>query len=104
PWQVKRMLWNTFNFGNNNTISENQFKIDVGGYNALLGKSYGEIASNSRSQHKSQGFGVASQRGSAMEYFEPVKGENVRTSLMDNVDISWSGIKGGKVIGQLIDS
>lgn len=104
PWQAKRMLWNTFNFGNNNTISENQFKIDVGGYNALLGKSYGEIASNSRSQHKSQGFGVASQRGTAMEYFEPVKGENVRTSLMDNVDIWWSGIKGGKVIGQLIDS
>ncbi|MEJ7675524.1 MAG: PIG-L family deacetylase [Chitinophagaceae bacterium] len=55
PWKPKRLLWNTFNFGNNNTQNVNQFKIDAGGFNALLGKSYGEIAAESRSQHKSQG-------------------------------------------------
>ena len=27
-WQAKRLLWNTFNFGGNNTTRENQFKID----------------------------------------------------------------------------
>jgi len=43
--------------------------MDAGGYNALLGKNYGEIASESRSQHKSQGFGIARQRGQAFEYF-----------------------------------
>src|SRR5690606_21320068 len=31
-WQVKRVLWNTFNFGGNNTTREDQLKIDVGGY------------------------------------------------------------------------
>ena len=31
PWQSKRLLWNTFNFGGNNTTSNDQFKIDVGG-------------------------------------------------------------------------
>src|SRR5690606_35967365 len=55
-WQPHRLLWNTFRFGNTNTINENQFKIDVGGFNTLLGKSYGEISAESRSQHKSQGF------------------------------------------------
>ncbi|HWJ29685.1 MAG TPA: PIG-L family deacetylase, partial [Flavisolibacter sp.] len=54
PWQAKRILWNTFNFGSTNTTSNNQFHFDVGGYNPVLGKSYGEIAAESRSQHKSQ--------------------------------------------------
>src|SRR5690349_23713613 len=31
-WQAKRILWNTFNFGGNNTQREDQFKFDVGGY------------------------------------------------------------------------
>ena len=39
-WQAKRLLWNTFNFGSVNTERPDQFKIDAGGYNALLGKSY----------------------------------------------------------------
>ena len=38
-------------------------KLDVGGYDPLLGASYGEIAADSRSMHKSQGFGVARERG-----------------------------------------
>src|SRR3982751_1690399 len=32
-WQAKRILWNTFNFGNTNTTNEDQFKLDVGMYN-----------------------------------------------------------------------
>src|SRR5580698_7570999 len=50
PWQAKRLLWNTFNFGNVNTTSDDQLKLDVGVFNAILGKSYGEIAAESRTQ------------------------------------------------------
>lgn len=89
PWQAKRILWNTFNFGSANTQSDDQFKINVGGYNSLLGKGYGEIAAESRSQHKSQGFGVAAQRGEAWEYFVPVAGAAPEKDLMDGVDNSW---------------
>jgi LmbE family N-acetylglucosaminyl deacetylase len=89
PWQAKRVLWNTFNFGNTNTIRNDQYRVDAGGYNNLLGKSYGEMASLSRSQHKSQGFGVPSQRGVSYEYFTPIAGDTVFTDLMDGVDISW---------------
>src|SRR5665213_842921 len=39
PWQAKRLLWNTFNFGNVHTESPDQFKINAGGYNPLLGQS-----------------------------------------------------------------
>ena len=84
PWQVKSVFWNTFNFGTTNTTSPDQIKIDVGGFNTLLGKSYGEIAAESRSMHKSQGFGSARSRGEQIEYFKQLKGDSVKTDLFEN--------------------
>ena len=37
--------------------------MNVGEYNATLGKSYAGIAAESRSQHKSQGFGTLVRKG-----------------------------------------
>jgi LmbE family N-acetylglucosaminyl deacetylase len=88
PWQAKRLLWNTFNFGGNNTQRADQLKIDCGNYNNLLGVSYGEMAAESRSRHKSQGFGVPAQRGKTLEYFKNLKGEAPTTDILDGVDIS----------------
>jgi LmbE family N-acetylglucosaminyl deacetylase len=104
PWQVKRILWNTFNFGGNNQTSEDQFKFDVGGYNPLIGKSYGEISATSRSNHKSQGFGSAASRGEALEYFRTVSGDAPKTELLDGVDQSWQRVKGGEIIQKIVDS
>jgi len=89
-WQAKRLLWNTFNFGSTNTQNESQFKIDCGEYNPYLGKSYGEIAATSRSQHKSQGFGVPAQRGSVIEYFKTIKGTAPEGDLMSGINTSWA--------------
>ncbi|MGN6296033.1 MAG: PIG-L family deacetylase [Ginsengibacter sp.] len=101
PWQAKRVLWNTFNFGSVNTESPDQFKIDVGGYNPLLGESYGEIAAKSRSQHKTQGFGVPSSRGKQLEYFKTIKGTSPQETLMDGVNTTWQRIN-EQQIGDLI--
>lgn len=98
PWKPKRLLWNTFNFGSANTISEDQFKIEVGQFNPLLGKSYGEIAAESRSQHKSQGFGVPRSRGEAFEYFRLIKGTAPTTSLTDGVATDWSRVPGSNQV------
>ena len=54
-WQAKRLLWNTFSFGSVNTTSPDQFKVDVGVYNPIIGKGYGEMAAESRSNHKNPG-------------------------------------------------
>ena len=97
PWQAKRIVWNTFNFGGNNTTSEDQLKIDVGVYNALLGKSYGEIAAESRSKHKSQGFGSAKQRGQSYEYFSPIGGKAAKTDLFDEVDLTWNKVSSAAI-------
>lgn len=88
-WQAKRMLWNTFNFGGNNTIDSTQFSLDAGGYNPLTGLSYGEVAGESRSQHKSQGFGVPRSRGSQREFFTTLKGDRPKSDLLEGVEISW---------------
>ncbi|MDT3403841.1 PIG-L family deacetylase [Mucilaginibacter terrae] len=95
PWQAKRLLWNTFNFGGNNTISPDQFKVDVGVYNPILGKGYGEIAAESRSNHKSQGFGSARQRGQSFEYFKTILGEAPKEDLLDGTLTTWKRVKGG---------
>ncbi len=92
-WKAKRLLWNTFNFGSTNTQREDQFKLDAGLYNPLLGVSYGELAAESRSKHSSQGFGVPAQRGSSFEYFATIKGETPVMNLLDGVDVSASRIK-----------
>lgn len=101
-WQVKRIYWNTFRFGSNNTITEQQVKVDVGGYNLLNGKSNGELAAESRSQHKSQGFGVPSQRGTLMEYFSPIAGDTSVTDPFAHLPSYWEQSKSGKEILALI--
>lgn len=102
-WQAKRLLWNTASFMRMSDENQNQLKIDIGDFNPLLGKSYGEIAAFSRSQHKSQGFGSAASNGKYIESFEYVAGEKANTDLFDNVDLSWNKIKGAENIQQQID-
>lgn len=105
-WQAKRLFWNTFNFGGNNTTSEDQIKINVGLYNPLLGKYYGEIAADSRSMHKSQGFGSAKTRGNSIEYFKQLKGDVVKKDLFEGIDSTWARFKTtskfGKLLGDVI--
>jgi LmbE family N-acetylglucosaminyl deacetylase len=107
PWQAKRVVWNTFNFG---TVSQTQkpaekdfIQVDIGVYNPLLGKSYNEIAAESRSQHKSQGFGVPRGRGARPEYLVHKFGEKAIQDAFDGVDISWSRVKGGEAIQAIIN-
>lgn len=102
PWQVKRVLWNSFNFGGTNTTSPDQFQLDDGIYNPLLGKSYGEIGAESRSQNRTQGTGGAAIRGQTIEYFRTTKGDAPKNDLMEGVDISWRRVKGGEEIGKMV--
>ena len=96
-WQPKKLFWNTFNFGNTN-----QLQIDVGNFNPLLGKYYGEIAAESRSMHKSQGFGSSKTRGSVIEYFKQLKGDSVIKDPFEGIDMTWNKIKGGSSIQKMI--
>ena len=104
PWQAKRILWNTYNFGGNNTTSDDQLKVNIGGYNPLIGKSYGELGGEARTMHKSQGEGRPRRRGDNYEYFVTIKGEAPKTDLMDGIVTDWKRIAGGEAVEAMINS
>jgi LmbE family N-acetylglucosaminyl deacetylase len=103
PWQAKRLLWNSFNFGGLNTTSEDQMKIDVGGFNPILGKSYGELAAESRTNHKSQGAALTPARGESMDYFTLVAGDPAPHDPMEGVVTTWERVPGGGKIAGMVD-
>jgi LmbE family N-acetylglucosaminyl deacetylase len=103
-WQTKRLLWNVFpqTWLNRKIDLVNLPKLDVGEFNSFLGKSYTEIAADSRSMHKSQGFGTGGIRGESIQYFEPRKGTAVRNDLFEDVDLSWRRVKGSAKLSSLL--
>lgn len=105
PWQPRRLLWNTGSFFVKPGDDMSGFlKLDAGGYNPLLGKSYGEIAALSRSQHRSQGMGAAAQRGESLEYFQTLRpGDALPKELFDGVDMTWNRVPGGAKIGKMVE-
>ena len=93
PWKAKRILWNTFNFGTVNTTNDTQLKLEVGGYNAVLGKSYGEIGAEARTMHKSQGEGRPRRRGASYEFFETTGGDIPTSDIMDGIETNWDRLQ-----------
>ena len=104
PHQVKRIYWNTswFFFGNKDYDKTGLLSVDIGKYNPYLGAWYGEMAAESRSMHRSQGFGSARQRGSEVEYLKDLGGDSAQTDLFEGVDLSWNRVPGGKGIDKSI--
>ncbi len=95
PWQATRLLWNHYRFTDDAPKPPaGSLKLDVGAYDPLLGLSYGELAAESRSQHRSQGFGVLAQRGQREESFELLAGRPAKTDLFDGIDLAWSRFPG----------
>lgn len=103
-WKTRRMFWNvSTRFANPNADMSPYIKLDVGGYNPLLGKSYGEIAAESRSMHKSQGMGTAAQRGEYFEYFKPLKGDTTDLKdIFEGMDFTRKDGRNKKIIDKAI--
>jgi LmbE family N-acetylglucosaminyl deacetylase len=105
-WQAKRVLWNTGPSGASRTgqnANPTVVRVEVGGFNPLLGESYGEIAARSRTMHKSQGFGSVGTRGTAYEHFQVLAGEPAAKDILDGVDTTWARFPGGGEIGSLAE-
>jgi len=110
-WQPERLFFNTSSwfFGSQQafkeaTKSEKYLSFDTGVYFPLKGLSNPEIASLSRSQHQSQGFGSTGSRGSEMEYLELIKGSQPasREDIFSGINTTWTRVKGGAEIGEML--
>jgi LmbE family N-acetylglucosaminyl deacetylase len=100
PWKAKRIFFNAYNFRGEfePEAGKRYYAMEVGGYNSLLGKSYHEFAAESRTMHKSQGFGSTAGTGKAKDFLEQVGGEPYVNSPFDGVESRWSAVKGGLAI------
>jgi LmbE family N-acetylglucosaminyl deacetylase len=104
PWQPVRIVWNN-GFGPSNLGSDvPRLRLDAGGFDPLLGESYGEIAAQSRSMHKSQGMGGVGTRGSAPESFQLLDGAPAAKDIMDGVDTTWARVPHGADVGPMTDA
>ena len=99
-WQAQRLFWNRWRRGQQEMA--NAFTINTGDYNPLLGKSYSEIGAESRSMHKSQGFGSSGRRGARYDYYQLIEGTPATTDLFDGIDTSWQRVPSGQKIGRML--
>ena len=97
PWQALRLVHNVSTW--RGPPPPGALPLDVGAYDVRLGLGYGELAARSRSQHKSQGFGVPGERGTLLEHFTPVAGSAPQKDILEGVEVSWKrfGAKGARV-------
>lgn len=107
PWNPKKIFWNTSHwFYRRRDIEFDTTglnRLNVGSFNHYLGKSYTEIAAESRSMHKSQGFGATGSRGDEVEYFVQWEGKDTR-DVIGGIDFTWGRIDGGDKVGFHIDN
>jgi len=78
-------------------------QVDTGAYNPVLGYSYQELATMSRSMHHSQGTGATRRPGPAATTFGQVAGEPESQDLFDGIDTTWNRLPGGSAAGAILD-
>ncbi|WP_410005479.1 PIG-L family deacetylase [Aequorivita nionensis] len=109
-WKPQRLFFNTswWFYGSQEKFEKADktklVSVETGNYFPALGLSNGEIASLSRSMHKSQGFGSTGSRGTETEYLELLKGSKpTDNNLFDGINTNWSRFEGGNEIGAILN-
>lgn len=106
PWSAKRIFWNAYNWGGvyEPKPDKQYHEFQVGKFNPILGMSYSQIAANSRTMHKSQGFGSTAAIGEGTDFIEFVDGQTYSESPFEDLKNRWTLLPNGKVISSKIDA
>ena len=110
-WEPRRIFFNThwWFYGSREKFEEvdksDLLWVDTGVYYPDLGLSNSEIASLSRSMHKSQGFGSTGTRGTEKEYLQLLKGDmpSDQANVFEGINTSWSRVKGGEEVQKVLE-
>jgi LmbE family N-acetylglucosaminyl deacetylase len=78
-------------------------QIDTGTFNPILGYSYEELATMSRSMHHSQGTGAMRRPGPAPAGFSVIEGDPAAADLFDGIDTTWNRLPGGAAVAPILD-
>jgi LmbE family N-acetylglucosaminyl deacetylase len=98
PWQPKRILVN-------GRGGENGLRMEISGNDPVSGLSFSDLAGQSRSMHKTQGFGAfgGGGGGARTETFDLLAGAPATNDIFDGIDTTWGRIPGGADIGKGAD-
>jgi len=109
PWQARRQFFNTswFFYGGQEAFAKvdksTLWPIDLGVYLPLKGKSNNEVAAESRSMHRCQGFGSLGTRGESIDYLDFVKGDRPATQdIFEGINTTWTRVEGGEPVGKIL--
>ena len=109
-WTPQRLFFNTswWFYGSKEKFEKADksrlISVDIGSYYPKKGLSNNEIASLSRSKHRSQGFGSTGTRGAQLEYLELLKGIMPRNNdVFDGINTTWTRVEGGRPIQVIMD-
>ncbi len=104
-WKTRRAVFNSFSFTREQEQEAaklpGRIELDAGAYDAILGRSYGEIAGASRSQHRSQAMGSPERRGSQRNWFFVVSGDPASKELFEGIDTGWTRV-GAEDVGMIL--
>jgi LmbE family N-acetylglucosaminyl deacetylase len=80
-------------------------EVDTGAYNPILGYSYEELATLSRSMHHSQGTGAMRRPGANPTSFSLLAGTAAQSPRdpFDGIDTTWNRLPGGAAIGPILE-
>lgn len=104
PWKTKRVFWNGYNWGEEYKPPSDKlhYVFQVGDYNPILGTTYSQIAADSRTMHKSQGFGATAQVGKSQEFIELIEGDSFEEDPFEGIVNRWTTIENGPAIEESI--
>jgi LmbE family N-acetylglucosaminyl deacetylase len=103
-WQAERLLLNVPTWIEG-PPPPGALPLNVGLYDPRLGLGYADLAARSRSQHKSQGFGVAGERGPIIERFVPIAGAAPTDDMLEGVALGWERYgRAGGVVGRDLEA
>ncbi len=105
-WQAKRIFWNSYNFGGDFEPEDGKIyhEFETGAYNSILGETYSQMAADSRTMHKSQGFGSTAGIGESVDHIQFIKGESFTDSPFEGVPNRWEELENGNSIEQQLIS
>lgn len=94
PWTVEKYYRSSRQAPQSATL-----RVNTGEFDPLSGRSYYEIAAESRSQHKSQGFGMLQRKGVMWAYLSLEASRTGAAStereqtLFDGIDTTWASLR-----------
>lgn len=100
PWTPRRLFWNAWR--RDGKPIEGSIPFEIGDYSPALGRSHTETAAESRSQHKSQGFGSSERRGRLTNALVLLEGEPATADPFEGIDTTWARVPGSERVSRLL--